>query len=80
MGGGQWEQEWESGVYDHRRSGIILGDGNVQHVVGKEYDRGGMEDIPEKQTRTKRHNWVIKSFKLTGELGKGRRAESVSSC
>lgn len=38
-----------------------------------------MEDIPEKQTRTRRQKWVIKSFKLMEELGKGRSAESVSS-
>lgn len=34
---------------------------------------------PEKQSRTKRHKWVMKSPRLMEDLTKGRKAETVSS-
>lgn len=62
-------------MYDHRRSGIISGDGKTHRQSMTEM---AWRMTLETQSRTKRHKWVIKSPKLTEEFGKVRKTESVS--
>lgn len=48
-------------------------------VLGSSMTEEAWRTSLEKQMRTKRHKWVMKSLKLMEELGKGRKAESISS-
>lgn len=48
-------------------------------LLGKSMSKVAWRISLEKQSRTKRHKWVMKSPRLMEGVGMGRKAETVSS-